>query len=170
MPRLPNCGREMEANDLVFLAPPKTGHQQEICPDAGIAEWYRLIERSHAEPARSLRFQRPRTLHRAMTVSIRLHNCADGYSSADMLLHSAKVLSKGGERNIGPCRTRRRTAQDFYCSRHFRDYSGSGLDAEVTPGLLPQAAAFTPQFVPKMKFTVICVSTSMASPFRMYGR
>ena len=56
---------------------------------------------------------------------------------AHMFLHDAEILPQGCERDLGPGRPRRHTAQDFCGACHFRDYSGSSHCAEVTLGLLP---------------------------------
>jgi hypothetical protein len=95
-----------------------------------------LVERRDTQPARTFRFQCPRTLDGTVSVGVGLYDGADRHGGAYMLLNSAEVLPQDGERNIGPGRPGRDAAQDFCCSGHFGDYSGWTQNAEVTQGLL----------------------------------
>ena len=92
MPRFPNRGSEMQADDLAFLASPEAGHQKNVGANARLAQRNRFVERSHAQPARTFRLQRARALDRAVTVSVGFHHGAHGHVRSHVLLHRAEVL------------------------------------------------------------------------------
>src|SRR5262252_1935901 len=192
LPSLPHGWRELQTDDFVFLAAPETRHEQDVGLNSCFVQRDCFIERRDAQPLCALSLQRVGALDRAMPVGVGLHDGANCDALSDMLLNCAKVLPKSGERNICPRRTRCCAAYDFCGCGHFRDYSGSsrcvGGYAGATPCQQQQCLAPVPdrpqsrilprtsynsesiQFCPSMKFTVIWVSTSIASPLRMYGR
>ncbi len=137
MPRFPDRRSQVQANDLALLSAPEAGHQKNVRANARLAQRNRFIQRGHAQPLRTLGFERARALDRAVTISIRLHHRTHGDVRAHVLLHRAEVLPQCGQGNFRPGRTRRHAAQDFCCGCHFRDYSGSSPRAQVTLGLLP---------------------------------
>src|SRR5579871_608782 len=136
LPSLPHCWSEFEADDLVFLAAPEPGHEQDVGLNSRLVQRDRLIERRDAKPLCALRLERTRALDGAVSVSVGFHDGTNRHALSDMLLHCAEVLPKSGERDIRPRRARCRAAYDFCSCGHSRDYSGSSRGAEVTPGLL----------------------------------
>src|ERR1700721_457508 len=78
MPGFPNRGSQVQPDNLSLLASPEASHQKNVGADASLAQWNRLIERSHTEPLRPFSLQRARALDCAVTVSVSLHNAPDG--------------------------------------------------------------------------------------------
>src|SRR3954464_11718665 len=111
--RLPDCGSQLQANEVLFFAAPETSHQKDASANTGVTQWDRFIQRSNAEPARSFLLQRLGTFSGAVPVSVRLDNRADGDARTDVPLDHAEVIAQVLQRNLGPGRSSRRTFQDF---------------------------------------------------------
>ena len=119
LPRLPDRRSQSQTNDIFLFAPPETGHQQDASANPSFAKRNRLIQRSHTKPARSLLLQRPRAFNRPVSIGIRFHDGANLDPTADVLLHCAKVLPQGSQRNFGPGRPSRGSLNDFDSSHCF---------------------------------------------------
>ena len=120
---------------ISFSSTPETRHQQDVRPDVRIAQRNRFVQRSHAEPFRPSASRRA-SIRPRLPVSIGLHHGADGHFRSNVLLHRTEILPKGGQRNVCPCGTRRRPAQDFCCVATSAIIAGAS-GTQVTLGLLP---------------------------------
>ena len=125
LPRLPHCRSEAQPHNFAFFAAPEARHQQNVCPNAGLAQRNRFIERCHSQPVRAFRFEVHASTRQPVTVSVGLDHGANGYAFTHVLLDGAEILPQCSQRYVRPRRARRHSAQDFCSSRHFRDYSGS---------------------------------------------
>ena len=102
VPTLPDRGRQIVSHDAVFLALPDSSHEQDARPDAGAAQGASFGGVSYTKPGCAFGFEGERTFGCAVAVAIGLHHRADRHVRPDVLLHNAKILTQGGERNFRP--------------------------------------------------------------------
>src|SRR5579885_1664426 len=78
MPWLPHCGRETQANYFALLAAPESRHEEDVGANAGLTQRDGFIQRSDAEPARTLCFESPRAFEGTVSVGVCFHHGTDG--------------------------------------------------------------------------------------------
>src|ERR1041385_4093654 len=135
MAEFPDCRREIEADNLFFLAAPEACHQQNSSRNSFFAKRNGFVERRYAKPGCAFLFQRTGAFDGAVPVCVGLHHSTYGDSVADVLCYGAIVLAKRGKRDLGPCGTRGGAFRDFN-GCHCSDYSAAKRTLQVTLGLL----------------------------------
>jgi hypothetical protein len=94
VPWFPDRRREIMGDDSIFLALPDSSHQQDTGRNAGSAQRQTLRGIGHSQPVGALGFERPRTFHRAVAVTVGFDHCANGDIFADVLLHRVEIFSQ----------------------------------------------------------------------------
>ena len=130
-------------NNVVLIAAPETRHQKDSPANARFPQKNPFIRGRNTKPCDTLGLKRACTFHTAVTVRIRLYHRADLRPITNVPPDRAKILLQCTEGHFCPCRSK------------------AHGDPIVTVHLL--ARNYPPEI---MKFTVICVSTSIGFPFR----
>src|SRR5450759_444928 len=101
LPPLPDRRREAMLDDVVLLAAPEAGHQQDAPGDTGLPQAYSFFRSRNPEPLRSRILEGERALHQAVSVGVGLDDGADG-GAANVLLDGAEVMPQSVARDFSP--------------------------------------------------------------------
>ena len=182
VPVFPNSRRQIVGDDAVFFAAPDSGHQKNARPNARAAQRATFGCIGYSEPRRAFGLERERTFGCAVSITVGFYDRADCDVFADMSLHDAKIFAQRVERNFRPGAAvqgeRAAIGQNYAFearSVHSADYNERNAAPRLRTGFVVHlrnaAAGFNvPTQRPRVKFTVISVSTAIGSPFSMYGR